>query len=190
MRATNISTDARTVFLVDGHSNLYSRRLELAGFKTETALDAESAVEALPTLSADLIILDLMLPRLGGIELLQLIRTNSRLKDTPVLVLSNAYLPEMAKKALRAGGSRALPKSECTSTELISISRELAGMASVQSNDTPANNGTSVQDAECLAAQLVADLMSEGTAELAAIRENCSRYVELVGSQEGKEYLT
>src|SRR5437660_7807016 len=127
-------TGSKTVFLVDDDSStlsLYSNRLEQAGFRTSSAFDAQEALGALPNLCADLIILDLMLPKLGGFELLRAIRSDSRHKDTPVLVLCNAYLPEMAQKALRAGGNKALVKSECTSSELISVSRELIGMATV-----------------------------------------------------------
>src|SRR5512137_932341 len=146
MMTANTSTDSKTVFLVDDDSstvNLYCSRLEQAGFRTASAFDAEKAFEALPNLSADLIILDLMLPKLGGFQLLEAIRSDSRHKDTPVLVLSNAYLPEMAQKALRAGGNKALPKSECTSSELISVSRELVGMAEEGGSHDPAGVGAS-----------------------------------------------
>ena len=63
------STENRTVFLVDDDSstvNLYSTRLEQAGFKTASAFATAEAFEALPNLSADLIILNLMLPKRGG----------------------------------------------------------------------------------------------------------------------------
>src|SRR5690349_12550953 len=107
MTSANTSAESRTVFLVDDDSptvNLYSTRLEQAGFKTALAFDSEEAVEALPNLTADLIILNLMLPRRGGFDLLEAIRSDGRHKDTPVLLLSNAYLPELAQKALSAGG--------------------------------------------------------------------------------------
>src|SRR5215212_3351363 len=121
MTATNTSTEFKTVFLVDDNSStvdLYSTRLGQAGFRTASASDAKQASETLPNLSADLIILDLMLPELGGFKLLEAIRANSRHKNTPILVLSNAYLPDVAQKALRAGGNKALLKSQCSS-ELI-----------------------------------------------------------------------
>src|SRR5437879_10674182 len=104
MNTANISADAKTVFLVDDDSstaNLYSSRLEQAGFKTASAFDTAAAFEALPNLSADLIILNLMLPKRGGIELLQAIRADSRHKDTPVLVVSNTYLPENGRASCR-----------------------------------------------------------------------------------------
>src|SRR5215831_11715031 len=112
------SVNSKTVFLVDDDSSaidLYSKRLNQAGFRTASAFGAQEAFEALPTLSADLIILDLMVPKPGGIDLLRAIRSDSRHKNTPVLLLSNAYLPDMANKGLKAGGSKALARSACTS---------------------------------------------------------------------------
>src|SRR6266446_1390536 len=131
MKPANTSNESRTIFLVDDDSsavNLYSRGLEQAGFKMASAFDTETAFEALPNLCADLIILDLMLPKRGGFQLLEAIRSDVRHKDTPVLVLSNTYLPEMTQRAFRAGGNAALPRSECTSSELVSVSRELVGI--------------------------------------------------------------
>src|ERR1043166_809026 len=113
MTTANPTTDSRTVFLVDDDSStvdLYSRRLELAGFKTTSAFDAKQASEALPNLAADLIIVDLMLPKRSGFELLEAIRADSRHKTTPVLLLSNAYLPDITQKALKAGGNKALSR--------------------------------------------------------------------------------
>src|SRR5438105_12710180 len=141
MNTADTSMGNRTVFLVDDDSstaNLYSAKLEQAGFRTELAFDKQAACDVLPNLSADLIILNLMLPKRGGFELLEAIRSDSRHKDTPVLVLSNAYLPEMTQRALRAGGSKALARSECTSSELISISRALVGMSDPNDSEGPA----------------------------------------------------
>jgi CheY-like chemotaxis protein len=83
----------------------------------------------------------------------------------------------MATRALRSGGNRALPRSECTSSELISVSRELAGLAEADPAATD------------LAEQLEKDLIEAGSTELASIRQHCSRYVELVGSEGANEQL-
>src|SRR5690349_4917048 len=119
----NTATGTRTVFLVDDDSSavdLYSKGLEQAGFKTSWASDAEQARQALANLSPDLIILDLMLPQRAGVELLQSIRADSRHKDTPVLLLSNTYLPDLTQRALRAGGNKAVSRSEFSSSDLVS----------------------------------------------------------------------
>src|SRR5882724_10332406 len=199
MNTADTSMGHGTVFLVDDDSstaNLYSTKLEQAGFRTELAFDKQAACDVLPNLSADLIILNLMLPKRGGFELLEAIRSDSRHKDTPVLVLSNAYLPEMAQKALKAGGNKALSKSQCTSSELISVSRQLVGISEVGGPDQPAavcvsgtENSPGAWVTTDLAEQLKKDLIEAGSIEVAAIRERCLRYVEVAGSEEGKEHL-
>src|SRR5882762_6355104 len=140
MKPANTSNESRTIFLVDDDSsavNLYSRGLEQAGFRTASAFDTEKALKALPNLCADLIILDLMLPKRGGFQLLEAIRSDTRHKDTPVLVLSNTYLPEMTQRAFRAGGNAAVPRSECTSSDLISVSRELVRITRANASGCP-----------------------------------------------------
>src|SRR5882672_5450171 len=114
MITANTSTGSRKVFLVDDDTStadLYSRGLEQAGFQTSSVFDTKDAFKALPNLSADLIILDLMLPKGGGFELLEAIRSDSRQKKTPILLLSNAYLPKLTQQTLKAGGNKALPRS-------------------------------------------------------------------------------
>jgi len=194
MISVNALTDSKTVLLLNDDSSavdLYSRRLAQAGFRTASAFDADQGFEALPNQAADLIILDLMLGKPGGFELLKAIRSDSRHKDTPVLLLSNAYLPEMAQKALRAGGNKALPKSQCTSSELISVSRELVGISGrAPGADNSGAAGTGEEPAAAdLAEQLKKDLIDRSSAEVAAIRQHCLRYVEVVDSEAGKEHL-
>src|SRR5438045_1939198 len=132
MNTADTSMGHRTVFLVDDDSstaNLYSTKLEQAGFRTELAFNKQAACEVLPNVSADLIILNCMLRKRAGFKWSEAIRADSRHKDTTILVLSNAYLPEMAQKALKAGGNKALAKSQCTSAELISFPRGLVGIS-------------------------------------------------------------
>src|SRR5262245_31355933 len=109
MMSSNASADSKTVFLVEDDSSsvdLYSNRLAQAGFRTASVLGAAQAREALPNLSADLFIVDLMVAAQGGMQAVEAIRLDARHKDTPILVLSNAYLPELSQRALRAGGSK------------------------------------------------------------------------------------
>lgn len=63
--------------------------LEDEGFSVQTALDGQDALDlliALPTPAV--ILLDLLMPRMGGIELLELIRSYRRLADVPILVIT------------------------------------------------------------------------------------------------------
>src|SRR5262249_46756401 len=181
MRTANSLPGSKTVLLVDDDAstvNLFSAGLEHAGFRTASACDADQQFDSLADSPADLIILNLMAPKRGGLELLQALRSDDRHKNTPVLLLSNAYLPDLAQKALKAGGNKALPKSECTSSQLISVSRHMVGMEAVDSSAVVH-----------LAEQLKKDLMEGGHAEVGAIRQHCLRYVEVVGTEEGREHL-
>ena len=116
--------EKKTILIVDDNpflQGLFGRTLEREGFKTLSAVDGLAAVDMLPTLAADLIVLDLMLPRLHGLKVLEIIRADSRLKDTTMLILSNAYLPEIAKKAIEAGATKGIPKAQCSPARLVEV---------------------------------------------------------------------
>jgi DNA-binding response OmpR family regulator len=184
MITANTLADSKTVLLVDDDQstvNLYSRGLEQAGFRTTAACDADQQFETLP---ADLIILNLMQPKRGGLELLQAIRADGLHKDTPVLLLSNPYLPDLAQKGLKAGGNKALPKSECTSYQLVSVSRQLVGIDGASVGLDPSD-----EPAADLAEQLTRELMERGSAEVASIRQLCSSFVAAARSEQGSEHL-
>ena len=76
---------------------LYRKTLEHEGFVLLTADDGIAAIQTLPQHSPDLVVLDLMLPKMDGLKVLESIRTDSRYHDLPVLILSNAYLPQVAQ---------------------------------------------------------------------------------------------
>src|SRR5262249_35256280 len=123
----------------------------------------------------------LMLPKRGGFDLLKAIRSDGRHKDTPVLILSNAYLPDLAQRALRAGGNKALTRSECTSSDLISASRELIGITGNEADDEAA--------AVNLSEQVKKSLLQEGRAEVATTRQLFAQYVQVIASADGKDAL-
>ncbi len=58
------------------------------GYETESATDGEDALEILDHRNFDLILLDLHMPRLSGLQLLEKIRTGLRYKHTPVLCMT------------------------------------------------------------------------------------------------------
>jgi DNA-binding response OmpR family regulator len=62
--------------------------LEREGYAVAAAVDGEAAIEHLRRDPPDLLILDVMLPRLNGFEVLETIRADAKLKDLPVIVLT------------------------------------------------------------------------------------------------------
>lgn len=67
---------------------LYKIRLEKSGFKVVTADDGESAINTALGETPDFIILDLMLPRQGGIQVMRILKSNPLVKTIPILVLT------------------------------------------------------------------------------------------------------
>jgi len=115
MKSSKSVAESRRVLLVDDDpfmQNLLCKQLNRAGYKTESMRDGQAAIDALPKLEADLIILDLMLPKVHGLRVLEAIRADQRHQSTPVVILSNAFLPEVIRKGIELGANLSLHKSD------------------------------------------------------------------------------
>lgn len=71
---------------------LFRHVLDVAGYHTEIVLDGKDAMDRLATLTPNIVLLDLQLPRMSGIEILKNMRDDERLKRVPVVVIT-AYAP-------------------------------------------------------------------------------------------------
>ena len=109
---------------------LYRNRLQREGFQISFAEDGEIALNALNSARPDLVVLDLMLPKVDGHEMLNRIRSQEQLKNVPVLLISNAYMTEMSQKAMESGATRGLLKTECTPARLVETVRDMLGFES------------------------------------------------------------
>jgi CheY-like chemotaxis protein len=101
--------------------HLYRQKFSDAGFDVQTAGDGVAAIRFLHGEKPDVVVLDLMMPRLSGAEVLKFIRNDPRLKATPVLILSNSFMGEMFRTASELGIQGALYKSECKPNDLLEL---------------------------------------------------------------------
>lgn len=83
--------------------------LEGQGFAVACAEDGQEALDMIKTNRPDLIISDIQMPNLDGIELIKILRGQSETKDTPVLVTSAQHSSVLAD-AMNAGGTAAATK--------------------------------------------------------------------------------
>lgn len=73
------------------------------GFDVETAVDGEEGIARARAGHPDLILLDLLMPRLPGVEALRCLKTDPSTRDIPVLVLSNSSREEDIREVMALG---------------------------------------------------------------------------------------
>jgi CheY-like chemotaxis protein len=128
----------KTIFLIEDDAvivHVYRTKLVSEGFRVEVAADGLAALKMLPTVNADLVVLDLMMPKLSGADVLKFIRSTAALKDLPVIILSNAHMNDLVQQAAALGAERALLKASCTPDQLINVINNL--LHGVASNPEP-----------------------------------------------------
>ncbi len=84
-------------------SKMYSEKFSNEGFKVLTAMDGESGLDVALKNKIDIILLDVMLPRVSGIDLLKKLREHEKGKNILVVVLTNLADPDEKKRALDLG---------------------------------------------------------------------------------------
>jgi CheY-like chemotaxis protein len=100
-------------------AHMYRLKLEMDGYTVRLARDGEEALamlqnEALP----DLVFLDIRLPKLDGIGLLQRLRDIQRTKDLPIVILSNYGEEDLIRRGLQLGALEYLIKANVTPAQL------------------------------------------------------------------------
>ncbi len=99
--------------------NIYRNKLTIEGFKVELARDGETGLQMIQTHPPDAVLLDLMLPKLTGVEVLRAMRARPETKSIPVIVFSNTYLTAMVQEAWKAGATKCLSKANCSPKQVI-----------------------------------------------------------------------
>lgn len=102
-------------FLID----IYSTKLKESGFSVVTAADGEEAISKMREENPDLALLDVVLPQKEGWEILKEIKSDPKLKEIPIIILSNLSQKEEVEKGLNLGATKYLIKAHYTPTEVI-----------------------------------------------------------------------
>ena len=108
-------TNAGRVLLVDDDEMVrrgVRHALEPPGWEVREAEDGRLAVQALSDTCPDVIILDLMMPNMDGFELLEELRSRTRWRDIPVVVITAKDLTEDDRERLNGGVERIIQKSD------------------------------------------------------------------------------
>jgi len=122
----------------------YSYRLEREGFAVEPARDGLEAMKILVRLVPDLVILDLMMPKFDGVEVLKFIQSNPRLKTVPVIILSTNSVVDVDEEYVLECANRRFVKDRCTFPILLEAVQNLLAGTPARDNalaETPVENG-------------------------------------------------
>ena len=93
--------------------------LKQAGYEVIMALDGEIGLRLAKSEKPDLILLDLVLPKLHGFEVLKKLKKNKETEDIPVIVLTNLEKVEDVETAIELGAKNYLVKTQYNLEEVI-----------------------------------------------------------------------
>ncbi len=108
-------------------ANIYRNKFSVEGYLVETAFDGEAGLDLVKSFHPDAILLDLMLPKVTGVELMKRIRAEPDFAKVPVIVFSNTYLTNLVQEAWQAGATKCLSKANSTPKQVIEVVRGTIG---------------------------------------------------------------
>ncbi|MCD5396471.1 MAG: response regulator [Candidatus Pacebacteria bacterium] len=107
--------------------DLLKKKLEGLGYEVYTAKDGESGFESAKEVLPDLILLDIIMPKMGGFEVMEELQKDEGLRSIPVIVVSNSGQPVELNKAKELGAKDWLIKTEFDPKEVIEKVVKLIG---------------------------------------------------------------
>src|SRR6266511_1887676 len=110
--------------------SIYRHKFQMEGFQVELAHDGDAGLKAVASFEPDIVILDLMLPKLNGVEVLKRLREKPATKTLPVIVLTNAYMSSLVQEAWKAGANHCMIKASCTPKQLVELVHKAVAAAS------------------------------------------------------------
>lgn len=116
------------VMLVEDDNNLreiYQARLVAEGYEIVSAQDGEEALALAVKEKPDLIIADIMMPKISGFDMLDILRSTPETKDTKVVMMTALSQAEDKDRANKLGADRYLVKSQVTLEDVARVAREV-----------------------------------------------------------------
>ncbi len=118
------------IMLVEDDNNLreiYEARLLAEGYEIVSAKDGEEALALAVKEKPDLIISDVMMPKISGFDMLDILRSTPETKDTKVIMMTALSQAEDKARAEKLGADRYLVKSQVTLEDVAKVTREVLG---------------------------------------------------------------
>jgi len=109
-------------------SNVYKSRLEMEGFDTHTVNNGEDALSAALEIKPDLILLDAMMPKISGFDVLDILRNTPETADMKIIMLTALSQPKDKERAETLGVNDYLVKSQVVISDVVERVKYHLGM--------------------------------------------------------------
>jgi len=126
-----MSENKKKILLVEDDkflSEMYSTKLTESGFDVETAFDGEEGLKKAENFQPDLILLDIVLPKKDGFEVLKELKAKEKLSKIFVIALTNLGQKEEVQKGFDLGANDYIIKAHFTPTEVVAKAKKLLGI--------------------------------------------------------------
>lgn len=113
---------AKKILIVEDEkilAGLLEKRLSQDGYNVFTTKDGVEGLEVMRKNSFDLILLDIIMPRMGGFEMMEEKLKDERIKDIPIIIISNSGQPVEIDRARKLGAKDWLIKTEFNLQEVL-----------------------------------------------------------------------
>lgn len=116
------NTGKKKIMIVEDDSfvmDIYETKIAQEGFEVISAANGMEALKKLQDVRPDLMLLDIIMPYMDGLEVLQKVKADERLKNMPIILLTNLSQKEEVDKGLGLGANDYLIKSHFTPSEVL-----------------------------------------------------------------------
>lgn len=108
-------------------SRMYKKKFEIAGFEVEVAMDGEDGLSKMRTTKPGIVLMDIMMPKLNGLDAIVQAKADSLIKNIPILVLTNLSNTDDAQIAVKNGALGYLVKSDFTPSQIVEKVKDIIG---------------------------------------------------------------
>lgn len=121
----------RRILLVEDDqvlANVYKTRLELEGFRVAEVFNGEDALSAALKFKPDLILLDAMMPKISGFDVLDILKNTPETINIRVIMLTALSQQEDRERAEKLGADEYLVKSQVVISDVVDVIKQHLGM--------------------------------------------------------------
>jgi len=166
----------RTVLFVEDDAvalTTYRNLLQREGVHVDSAQDGLEALRALSQSTPDLVVLNLMLPKFDGADVVRFIRADPRLKTMPIILFSNVQVADLAGDPK----TKQLQKSDCTPALLLETIQKMLNADSTSAlNGGPSGGESGVESVSATGER--EEFLKAAPAQIALVRDQCLAYLK------------